>query len=235
VADRLRVAVAVIAVTATVVGWLAAPSPALACLASRCMDPFRVWLGDSPVAVYELDRSASSWAAAPRQTDDQQDAGFDDRCILRGAFTFRRVEAIRGATPVTIVTRVPRGIGDCPSWDMRGSWAPAVMRSPSGRWIVATRAEASREFHVVAFYHLDSMGHIDNDGAYPSDYPDPDTLPMTVAGWRAALGPPPTDAEPQVAPAGSDGTSAGYLFGGGVLGLAAGLWRSRRARREAAE
>ena len=230
VAGSLRGAVAAIAVAAAGLAWLGAPTSALACTAPRCMDPFGQWLGGSPVAVYELDRSASWWVPAPRRQPGAEPWNImDDRCIFRGVFTFRRVEAIRGATPSTITTRVARGVGDCPGWDMRGSWVPGVMRSPSGRWIVALDADAVADAHFVAFYHLDSASRIDNDGSYPGDYPE--TLPATVDGWRAALGMPATDAAPSASITGTTSSFTGPLLAAAAVGLAAGLWRSRRPRR----
>ena len=229
-AERLREALVALAVAAAARGWLGAPSPALACTASRCMDPFRIWLGPSPVAVYRLDRSASWWVPAPRrQPGADVGGGLDDGCILRGTFTFRRLDTIRGWAPDTITARVPTGRDDCPGWDMWGSWGAGGMVSPTGTWIVALDGDAFEEAHFVAFYHLDSRGQIDNDGAFPGDYPE--TIPTTIAAWRAALGLPATDAAPP-APLGGDGKApAGPLLGAAALGLAAGLWRSRPARR----
>jgi hypothetical protein len=204
--------------------WLAGPSPALACTARRCMEPFHRWLGSSPVAVYQIDRSASWWAPAPRK---QPQAPWDeDACIYRGVFTFRRLDNIRGWSPASITIRATTGKWpDCPGFDMRGSWDGKARLT--GTWLVVRNANAIT-FPQDAFYHLDSQARIDNDGAFPHDYPDPETSPSTLAGWYAVLGVPQTDAEPPAVPGNSAPMPPVPLLAGAALGLAAGFRRSTR-------
>ncbi len=221
-ATRLRGCVAALVVAAAALGWLAGPSPALACTASRCMESFHDWLGSSPVALYRLDRSASWWTRAPHKQPMADWTG--DECVYRGAFTFRRVDNIRGWSPAMITIRAPSGQSpDCPGFDMRGSW-DGKTRLP-GTWLVVRNANA-QTFAVDAFYHLDSRARIDNDGAFPHDYPDPETTPQTLAEWYAVLGMPQTDTEQPGVSGNSAPMPSPVLLIAAALGLAAGVRRS---------
>lgn len=222
-AMRRRSTAAALVVVLSALAYLAAPSSALACLASRCMEPFDSWLGSSPVALYQLDRSASSWVPAPRK---QPQADWDeDVCIYRGVFTFLRLDNIRGWSPESITIRASTGKSpDCPGFDMRGAWDGKARLT--GTWLVVRNANA-QTFPHDAFFHLDSKARIDNDGAFPSDYPDPETTPQTLAEWYAVLRVPQTDTESPVVTGNSAPMPAAPLLIAAALGLAAGVRRSR--------
>jgi hypothetical protein len=224
---RARIGAAAALAAAMILFGFAAVPRALACTGDRepCPGiPFRQWVGPRAVAIYRFDWGRSSWSRLPSQQPDVPDA---PGCLFQGTFVFRRVEALKGDAPETVVSVVhPAYFENCPEWDQDVAWG-RVPASPAGRWVLVLGSDL--ENGHSAWLHLDAGGGVDTAAIGDFGWPDiPGAPGGTLAGIRAALLAPDTaTADPQspgpVAPV------APLLLFAAVGGLALGLRRAQRA------
>jgi hypothetical protein len=211
-----RAAAAIAAVAAVTFAMLAAPPSAVAC--TGCSFPFREWLGDSPVAVYRLDRAHSRWSERPAWLHDDREAS----CGLAGTLLFRRMDTIRGSAPATIIVRMRTIHDSCPWWGF-------IDGQPTGRWIVVDPAGYGSWWHVKANGVVDSW--LEGEGG-------PNAVPTTLEGWYRDVRAPDTATVDPVAPSAAPRSPMSPLLivaaaGGLLVGLRRSRWRDSRATERA--